>query len=1000
MMKVRLVRWALATVVCVMALPTAARAQSAIGGTVKDTSGAVLPGVTVEVASDVLIEKTKSVSTDGQGAYKVVDLRPGVYTVTFSLQGFNTFKRDALELPSNFVATVNAEMKVGALEESVTVSGSSPIVDVQSNTKTQVLSRDVLDSVPSAKTIQSLGQLVVGVTLSSPDVGGSRAMQQTYFAVHGTGASGSMVTVDGLVTNGIMGDGAVMAYHNEAMIQEAVYQTAGGTAETIVGGINMNLVPKDGGNRFAGALKYGKSPASWQGDNLTDRLKGLGVRATDKISNFYEFNVDEGGPIVKDTLWFFGAFRNAHYDKPIANTFNVPAGANAPAFFKGCLATPGSCEQGVSDEKMSNPVVRFTWQMSPRNKFAAYMDRAMRLRGHAMGAFTDPNTASVVWHTPTFSTGSAKWTSTVSSKLLIETGFSYNRERYDNVYQDGLDQPRLSPAWYAGARKSDNSTGLLWNASSAQLGNYPDKYNLMAAISYVTGSHNVKVGIQDAWGPYKRWNTANADLYQVYNNGAPLSVTVLNTPLQTGEYLDANLGLYAQDSWRVNRFTINLGLRYDLVRQRVLGEPAQTGRFANSVPYDDIYLPTWKDISPRTSVVYDLFGNGKTALRAGFNRYETAVTTGFAQIYNPTALTTASISWTDLNKDDIAQGERGCVYLTANCEINFGQLASNFGVRALSVFDQNLARPYQYTYNVGITHELLRGTSVSAEWFHSDFKNLIARNNVARTAADYTLVNVFSPIDGSVIPYYNVSAAKVAAVQNVDSTDPNLKRWYNALELNFNTRLPGGARMFGGMSTERIITNSCSASTNDPNLLLFCDGAQNNIPWLSSFKLAGTYPLPFHGITVSGTLQALAGSALGTAPLQYGVFTAGTGFAQPNGIGTSYLVTPTLSYPATCKGGCTPGARVVPGLTLASASIPLIAPGTEFTPRTNQVDLGLSKTFTVGTSRFTPKLDLFNALNSDDYTSVTSTQFGAVTYLVPSVILQGRIIRAGIDVKW
>ena len=1000
MMKFRLVRWAFAMLVCVVGLPAAARAQSAIGGTVKDTSGAVLPGVTVEVASDVLIEKTKSVSTDGQGAYKVVDLRPGIYTVTFSLQGFNTIKREALELPSNFVATVNADMKVGALEESVTVSGSSPIVDVQSNTKTQVLSRDVLDSVPSAKTIQSLGQLVVGVTLSSPDVGGSRAMQQTYFAVHGTGASGSMVTVDGLVTNGIMGDGAVMAYHNEAMIQEAVYQTAGGTAETIVGGINMNLVPKDGGNRFAGALKYGKSPASWQGDNLTDRLRTLGVSATDKISNFYEFNVEEGGPIVKDTLWFFGAFRNAHYDKPIANTFNVPAGANAPAFFKACLAAPGSCEQGVSDEKMSNPVVRFTWQMSPRNKFAAYMDRAMRLRGHAMGALTDPNTASVVWHTPTFSTGSAKWTSTMSSKLLIETGFSYNRERYDNVYQNGLDQPRNSAAWYAGARKSDNSTGLLWNASSAQLGNYPDKYNVMAAISYVTGSHNVKVGLQDAWGPYKRWNTANADLYQVYNNDAPLSVTVLNTPLQTGEYLDANLGLYAQDSWRVNRFTINLGLRYDIVRQRVLGEPAQTGRFANSIPYDDIYLPSWKDISPRTSVVYDLFGNGKTALRAGFNRYETAVTTGFAQIYNPTALTTASISWTDLNKDDVAQGERGCVYLTANCEINFGQLATNFGVRALSVFDANLARPYQYTYNVGITHELMRGTSVSAEWFHSDFKNLIARNNVARTAADYTLVNVFSPVDGSVMPYYNVSAAKVSAVQNVDSTDPNLKRWYNALELNFNTRLPGGARMFGGTSIERIITNSCSAAANDPNLLRFCDGSLNNIPWLTSFKLAGTYPLPFYGITVSGTMQALAGSQLGTAPLQYGVFTAGTGFAQPNGIGTSYLITPTLNYPATCKGGCTVGARVVPNLTVASASIPLVAPGTEYTPRTNQVDFGLSKTFTFGTSRFTPKLDLFNALNSDDYTSVTSTQFGAATYLVPSVILQGRIIRAGIDVKW
>ena len=992
---------ALGAVALMAALPTAAHAQSAIGGTVKDASGAVLPGVTVEVTSDVLIEKTRSVSTDSQGEYKIVDLRPGTYLVTFSLQGFSTYKREGLELPSNFTATINAEMKVGALEESVTVSGASPVVDVQTNVKTQVLSRDVLDSVPSAKTIQSLGQLIVGVTLTSPDVGGSRAMQQTYFSVHGVGASGSMVTVDGLVTNGVMGDGAVMAYHNEAMIQEAVYQTAGGTAETITGGVNMNLVPKDGGNRFAGALKYAKSPKPWQGDNLTSRLEGLGVSATDKIDNFYEFNIEQGGPIAKDKLWFFGAFRRAHYDKPIANTFNVPSSAaSIPAGFAQCLAKTIQCDQGISDEKMDNPIARFTWQMSPRNKFAAYMDRAMRLRGHAMGSLTDPATGSVVWHTPTFATGSAKWTSTVSSKLLFETGFSFNRERYDNVYQDGLDQPYRSAAWYAGARKSDNSTGLLWNASSAQLGNYPDKYNAMTAVSYVTGSHNVKVGFQDAWGPYKRWNTANGDLYQIYNGGAPLQVTVLNTPLQTAEYLDANLGVYVQDSWRLNRFTFNLGLRYDYARQRVMGEPAQTGRFAQSVAYDDIYLPTWTSWSPRTSVVYDLSGVGKTAIKFGFNRYETAVTTGFAQIYNPTALTTANLTWNDLNRDDIAQGERGCVFLTPGCEINFTQLASNFGVRALSVFDSNLDRPYQLTYNVGIQHELLRGTSVSAEWFHSDFKNLIARNNVARAASDYTPVTIYSPIDGSPITYYNISTTKVSAVQNVDSNDPNMTRWYNGIELNLNARLPGGVRVSGGTSIERIITNSCSAADHDPNLLLYCDGSKNNLPWLKSVKMFGTYPLPWYGITFSGAFQGLAGQALGTAPIQYGVFTAGTGFATPNGLGTFWLVTPALSYAANCKGNCTPGARVVPGLTVSSASVGLVAPGTEFTPRVNQLDLGLSKTFTVNSSRITPKLDIFNATNSDQYTAVASTQFGAAAYGQPSVILQGRIVRVGVDVKW
>jgi len=999
MTRMRLVA-AAATLACIALLPRTAHAQSAIAGTVKDATGAVMPGVTIEAASPVLIERSKTVVTDAEGNYKIVDLRPGTYTVTFTLEGFSTVRREGLELPSEFTATVNAEMKVGALQEALTVTGSSPIVDVQNNQKTTGISRELLDTVPSAKTIQSLGQLIVGVALTSPDVGGSRAMQQTYFVVHGVGAAGANVTVDGLPTNGIMGDGAVQAYHNEAMAQEIVFLTAGGTAETLVGGVTMNFVPKDGGNRFAGAFKYAKSPSDWQGNNLTPELQAKGVTATDKISDFYEVNIEEGGPIVKDKLWFFGAFRNAHYDKPIANTYVIPAGMDPPTAFKQCQSGAISCDQGVSDEKMANPVVRFTWQISEKNKFAAYMDRAMRLRGHAMTSLTDPNTASVVWHTPTFATGSGKWTSTISSRLLLEAGFSFNRERYDNVYQPGINQPYGSAAWYAGIRKSDQSTGYLWNASSAQLGNYPDKYNYMTSVSYITGTHSVKVGFLNSYGPYPRWNSANGDLYAIFNGGLPLNVSVLNTPLQTGEYLDDNLGVYAQDSWHFNKFTFNYGLRWDYLKQHVMGEPAQTGRFENVPAYGDIYLPTWTNWSPRTSLVYDMFGNGKTALRVGFNKYMTGATAGFAQLYNPTALTSQTLSWTDLNGDGIPQGNRGCIYKTAGCEIDFSTLPANFGVRSLATYDPGLSRPYQVTYNIGVQHEILRGTSVGVEWFHSDFKNLIERNNVLRTQSDYTLVNVASPLDGSTIPFYNVSAAKAAAaVTYVDSNDSNLKRWYNSIELNLNARIPGGARVSGGTSTERLMTNSCSAAGYDPTLSLYCNGTQNNIPWVTSAKLFGTYPLPWYGINVSAGLQSLP-TALGTAPLQYGVFTAGTGFTQPNGIGTFWNVSRTTTYAANCLGACKPGQPVIPNLALASVSIPLVAPGTEFAPRYNQVDLGASKVFRFGQTTIMPRLDLFNAFNSDAYTAVATQQFNSATYMQPSVILQGRLIRIGVDVKW
>src|ERR1700733_12633481 len=301
--------------------PAAAHAQSTLTGVAKDTSGAVLPGVTVEASSPALIEKTRSVTTDETGGYRLVDLRPGTYVLAFTLQGFATVQRQGLELPSNFTMTVNAELKVGGLEETLTVTGASPIVDVQSTTKSQVLSRESLDAIPTGRTIQGMGQLITG---------GSKAMQQTYMSAHGAGASQTTVQVDGLLVNGIDVDGAVQSYFNSSMSQEMVYTTSGASADVSGGGVRLNMVPRDGGNLVSGSLFLGLQNQSFQSNNVTSDLISRGLKTSDGISKLYNIEGAVGGPIRKDKIWFFGSVRDFVLNSLPAHTFYGIAGTETP----------------------------------------------------------------------------------------------------------------------------------------------------------------------------------------------------------------------------------------------------------------------------------------------------------------------------------------------------------------------------------------------------------------------------------------------------------------------------------------------------------------------------------------------------------------------------------------------------------------------------------------------------------------------------------------------
>jgi hypothetical protein len=337
--------------------------------------------------------------------------------------------------------------------------------------------------------------------------------------------------------------------------------------------------------------------------------------------------------------------------------------------------------------------------------------------------------------------------------------------------------------------------------------------------------------------------------------------------------------------------------------------------------------------------------------------------------------------------------------------LNLAQLPAGFGVANISTFDPDMKRMYNIETSVSVQHELRTGLSVSGGWFHRDYKNLRRRDNVLQTFSDYTPFTLWSPIDGSPITYYNVTTAARQRVQNVDTNgSDDRKMWYNGFEYSFNARLPRNITLFGGGISERTIAQLCDEKWN-PNLLLYCDQTQSGIPFRNQFKIAGTIPTVW-GLQAGFSFQTLPGYRYGTPALSASDGVSGpsgqpsaASLAAPNGAGTVWLITPTTRY-SVCPGnsasqGCVVGAIVDPGMTVASLSVPLVAPMTEYGDRINQLDLNVTKTFRYSRMTIQPKFDLFNALNVSPVYAVRSMNFGTASYQQPSSILVGRVFQLG-----
>lgn len=319
------IRLRLGMVVALLLLAVMAAAQTlgsgTIAGVVRDSSGAVLPGVTVEVSSPALIEKVRSVVSDDQGRYQVIDLRPGTYTVVFSLGGFGTVRREGIQLTTGFTATVNADLTVGGLAETITVSGASPIVDTQNVRRAEVLSNEILEVLPTSKSMNAFRALAIGVSGANnlQDVGGNYAQNNVSLVIHNTRPGDSHWLMDGMNTQwslGVGGGGNKLYYPNPMLSEEVVLETSGIGAESEVGGVQINAVPKDGGNTFRGAFNINYTNEHLQSSNLDDGLRARGISLEAKTKRAFNQEFGFGGPLKRDRLWFYAAeqaFRTDNY---------------------------------------------------------------------------------------------------------------------------------------------------------------------------------------------------------------------------------------------------------------------------------------------------------------------------------------------------------------------------------------------------------------------------------------------------------------------------------------------------------------------------------------------------------------------------------------------------------------------------------------------------------------------------------------------------------------
>jgi hypothetical protein len=985
-----------AVLLAVVLVPSVVFAQAAIQGVVRDSSGGVLPGVTVEAASPVLIEKVRSAVTDGDGRYQIIDLRPGAYTVTFTLTGFNGFRRDGVTLVGSATSQVDAELRVGALEETITVTGEAPVVDVQSTGRQSVLSAETIDALPSSRSYVSLARLIPGTSGGGTDSGGSQTQGVGgSVTVHGSKATDQRITLNGINIMTLQAGGNIGGQVPDmGSAAEVTVDTTSLSAELPSGGVRINFIPRDGGNRFSNSTFFTYSHDKLQTSNFTDELRAAGLGTPNEVKVNWDTNVGIGGPIKQDKVWFFFTTRYQGAES------YVPVFENANAFKPNEWLYVPTATRGELRSRVFQNSVRLTWQASAKHKIAGtYKVDKWCQCPNGVSATRAPETA-VDFRFPRLRQEHLEWTSPLTSRILVEAVGMHLFERWGNMspMRGGgtFDDPTALAAASQMISVTEQSTGLIYRSFNEYSNTLVPNYAYRAAMAYVTGSHSFKAGFNRTHGfQLQRFYSENPVNYR-FNNGVPNQITLNAHPRQLLNELDNDFGLYAQDRWNLNRMTINLALRYDMFQSSFGEQVVGPGPLvpARNIVFQEQDNLNWKDVTYRTGLAYDIFGTGKTAVKFAFNKYLLGQTlNGLGSQPNPinTLVNSTTRNWTDnganggIAGDFVPQCNLTLPGANGECggmaNVNFGTSVpgAQYAADLLTGFGNRAAN---WEFSASVQHEVLPRVSLDVGYYRRIWKNFQTTDDLALTAADFDFFDMVVPVDprlpnGGGYTLTGLRNLKPSAfgrpTQNLNTLSSNygtqIEHW-NGVDVGVTARLQNGLMLQGGTSTGRTSENDCEVVAQLPELnsganmrpIGFCD---RTTPWLTSIKGYAVYTVPVIDVQMSGTFRSTREEAINAN------FTATSAYLAANS---------TLGRPL--SGGA------------SNITIALLEPNTMYLDRLNQIDLRFGKVLRFGRSRAVASVDVFNMLNDDAVLTVNQT---FATWMRPQSILNARMLKFSIQ---